>query len=239
MSIDVNLKLSLPGPGKEVLNFRFNLSLPGTGVTMITGPSGAGKTTFIRCLAGLTRARGLVSVNGVLWQDEGFFLPTAKRSLGYVFQEGALFPHLTVKKNIAYGLKRTKRRKGAAYRPLVDMDAFLDVLDIKRLLRRKPETLSGGERQRVALARAVGSMPDVLLLDEPLSALDRERKSEILPFLRSLKTLDIPIVYISHSQEEIESLAGTVVRMERPGGELTARARFATGLDELPEKEPK
>jgi molybdate transport system ATP-binding protein len=166
-------------------------------------------------------------VNDVLWQDEDFFLPTYKRSLGYVFQEGALFPNMTVRRNIAYGLKRTKRRKGDAYKPLVDMEEFLQILGIDHLLDRLPATLSGGERQRAALARAVGSAPDILFLDEPLSALDQERKDEILPFLKSLKSLDIPIIYISHSKEEIESLAGTIIRMKAPGTEPVAYARFA------------
>ncbi|MDR2404965.1 MAG: ATP-binding cassette domain-containing protein [Deltaproteobacteria bacterium] len=236
MTIEIKLSLTLPAREGD-LNFRFNLTLPGKGITVVTGPSGAGKTTFIRCLAGLTRAQGLVSVNGILWQDENFFLPTYKRSLGYVFQEGALFPNMTVRKNLSYGLKRTIRHKGALYKPLVDMDLFLDILGIKHLLDRKPETLSGGERQRVALARAVGSSPDILFLDEPLSALDQERKSEIIPFLKSLKSLDIPIIYISHSQDEIESLAGTIIHMERPGEEPHAVARFARPREEEPAPE--
>jgi molybdate transport system ATP-binding protein len=109
------------------------------------------------------------------------------------------------------------------------MDRFIEILGIGHLLDRKPDTLSGGERQRAALARAVASKPEILFLDEPLSALDQERKNEIMPFLQSLKELDLPIVYVSHAQDEIERLAGTILRLTRPGEPITAEARFSSG----------
>ncbi|MDR2353746.1 MAG: ATP-binding cassette domain-containing protein [Deltaproteobacteria bacterium] len=232
MSIEVHLQLTFPTPRHGQLNFCFNLSLPGQGISVVTGPSGSGKTTLLRCLAGLTQARGLVSVNGTLWQDEAFFLPTHKRALGYVFQEGALFPHLTVRQNLEYGRKRALRRRRGKDFLVVNMERFLDTLGISHLLERKPETLSGGERQRVALARAVNSQPEILFLDEPLSALDQERKNEIIPYLKGLRELKIPIIYVSHSQDEIENLAGTIVQLEGPGKEPIVYLRKNVSISE-------
>jgi molybdate transport system ATP-binding protein len=229
MTIETKLNLSYSNP-KGQINFSFDLNLPGKGITVITGPSGAGKTTFLRCLAGLTRATGFVSVNGQIWQDNSFFMPTHLRPLGYVFQEGALFPHLTVRKNLEYGAKRSSHRRCLNKRAIVDMDYFISILGIGYLLDQKPETLSGGERQRAALARAVASGPEVLLLDEPLSALDQNRKNEILPYLKSLKELDLPIIYVSHSQDEIDHLAGTIIHMDRPGEPISAMARFSSPI---------
>ncbi|MDR1576983.1 MAG: ATP-binding cassette domain-containing protein [Deltaproteobacteria bacterium] len=227
MSIESNLRLSYPNPDGSLLDFRFEFTLPGRGVTAITGPSGSGKTTYLRCLSGLTKAKGFVSVNGAVWQSDTFFLPTHRRPIGYVFQEGSLFPHLSVKQNLNYGMKRaTRRLDGKTKRPL-DLDHLLDILGIQHLMERRPETLSGGERQRVALARALASSPEVLFLDEPLSALDQERKEEIMPYLKNLRSLDLPILYVSHSHDEIENLAGTIIQMTRPGAPIVAKARFA------------
>lgn len=214
MTIEADLRLSFPEPGGGRLDFHFHLSLPGQGVTAVTGPSGAGKTTLLRCLAGLERAQGRLTVNGRLWQDEKFFLPTHQRPLGYVFQEASLFPHLTVRQNLAYGAKRRHHRGVVANN--IDLDRFIAILGIGHLMDRKPETLSGGERQRTALARALAAGPDVLFLDEPLAALDQDRKEEIIPYLESLKELTLPIVYVSHDRDEVERLATTVIRLTRP-----------------------
>jgi molybdate transport system ATP-binding protein len=228
MTIEARLNLSYSAPGKgQRLDFRFEVSLPGQGITVVTGPSGSGKTTFLRCLAGLTKAEGFVSVNGNVWQDGRFFLPTHKRPLGYVFQEGALFPHLTVRQNLDYGAKRAKKRTPSLKK--VDIARFIEILGISHLMDRRPDNLSGGERQRSALARALASCPAILFLDEPLSALDQERKNEIMPYLKSLKALDLPIVYVCHSKDEIDQLAGSVIRMDGPGIPMRALARFAEG----------
>jgi len=227
MTIEADLRLSFPEPDGSKLDFHFQLSLPGQGVTAVTGPSGAGKTTLLRCLAGLERARGRLTVNGRLWQDEKFFLPTHKRPLGYVFQEASLFPHLTVRQNLAYGAKRCHRR--GACGNAIDLDRFITILGIGHLMDRKPETLSGGERQRTALARSLAAGPEILLLDEPLAALDQDRKEEIIPYLESLRELTLPIIYVSHDRDEVERLATTIIRLTRPGSPSAASGSDSVG----------
>lgn len=211
--IETDLRLEFPAPGGGRVAFRYEYALPGEGITAVTGPSGAGKTTFLRCLAGLTRARGRVAVEGRTWQDDTVFLPAHRRPVGYVFQEASLFPHLTVRQNLAYGARRGPKRPGAGGRG-VDLGRLVEILGLGPLMGRRPATLSGGERQRVALARAMFSAPSLLLLDEPLASLDQARKEEIMPFLEGLRHLTLPIIYVSHSLEEIERLADTVIRME-------------------------
>ena len=189
------------------------LELPGKGVTALFGPSGSGKTTLLRCVAGLARAAGQVEVNGACWQDDsrGFFLPTHKRALGYVFQEASLFAHLSVRANLEFGLKRipASERK-------VGREAALELLGIGHLLDRGTDTLSGGERQRVAIARALLTSPQLLLMDEPLAALDAKRKQEILPYLERLHDeLAIPILYVSHASDEVARLADHLVLLEQ------------------------
>ncbi len=151
-----------------------DLSLPSTGVSALFGVSGSGKTSCLRAIAGLDRvADGYLAVNGEVWQDETkkYFLPTHQRPIAYVFQEASLFEHLTVRQNIDYGLKRTpiKQRK-------VSLEQAVDLLGIEHLLARDSKTLSGGERQRVAIARALAVSPQLLLMDEPLAAMDHQRK---------------------------------------------------------------
>jgi molybdate transport system ATP-binding protein len=188
-----------------------DLVLPGSGVTVLFGHSGSGKTTLLRCIAGLQQAaKGFLQINGEVWHDSerGVFLPTHKRSLGYVFQEANLFPHLSVKGNLQFGLKRTGQT-GA------DLTHILELLGIVHLLDRMPDRLSGGERQRVAIARALALNPKVLLMDEPLAALDFKRKQEILPFLERLhRELHIPLLYVTHSQQEVAQLADQLVILD-------------------------
>ena len=190
-----------------------DLLLPGRGVSAIFGPSGSGKTTVLRCMAGLAHASGgYLSVNGQVWQDHasGLFKPVHTRSLGYVSQAANLFAHLSVQGNLDYGLQRI-----AASERKVSLDQVIELLGIDKLLNRQPSTLSGGESQRVAIARALGTSPQLLLMDEPLAALDVQRKAEVLPYLERLHTeLDIPVIYVSHAPDEVARLADHLVLLD-------------------------
>jgi molybdate transport system ATP-binding protein len=190
-----------------------DLVLPDRGVTAIFGQSGSGKTTLLRCLAGLvTSASGRLSIGTDIWLDTAnrHCLPTHRRPLGYVFQEASLFPHLTVERNLRYGLKRVARTDRH-----VVFEQAIELLGIEHLLARMPVGLSGGERQRVAIARALLTSPRLLLLDEPLASLDRQRKDEILPYLARLHDeLDIPVIYVSHAPEEVARLADYLVLLD-------------------------
>ena len=200
------------------------LTLPSTGVSVLFGHSGSGKTTLLRCIAGLEQApKGYLEINGHIWQDSerNVFLPTYKRPLGYVFQEANLFSHLTVLANLHYGLKRIKNNLG-----LIKLNQTIELLGIGHLLARMPSNLSGGERQRVAIARALALNPEILLMDEPLAALDFKRKQEILPYLSRIhQQLDIPVIYVTHSQLEVAQLADTLVILE--DGRLLASGSLA------------
>ena len=187
-----------------------DLQLPPTGITAVFGPSGSGKTTLLRCMAGLERPQqARVVVGGQVWEDtaQGVFLPTHRRPLGYVFQEASLFDHLDVRGNLAFG----RRRAGAS----AALEPLLQLLGIAPLLDRKPHQLSGGERQRVAIARALATEPRVLLLDEPLAAVDLARRREILPWLERLRDeLRIPMLYVTHSGDEVARLADHLVLLD-------------------------
>jgi len=197
---------------------------PDSGVTALFGPSGCGKTTVLRCIAGLERLRyGHFSLSAAeVWQNDGSFLPPHRRAVGYVFQEANLFPHLSVTGNLRFGMRRT--RGGA-----IAFDEAVDLLGLSHLLERAPGRLSGGERQRVAIGRALLSQPRLLLMDEPLSALDRPSKDEILPYLERLHdALSIPVVYVSHDIAEVERLADHLVLMA--AGAVTAAGPIGTLL---------
>ncbi|WP_433786581.1 molybdenum ABC transporter ATP-binding protein [Pseudomonas frederiksbergensis] len=203
--IQMRLKLSYSGFALDI-----DLQLPGRGVTALYGHSGSGKTTCLRCIAGLEQAeQGFIQVNDEVWQDSDkrIFVPPHKRALGYVFQEASLFPHLSVQANLEFGLKRIPRQQRR-----VDMAHATELLGIGHLLNRNPQNLSGGERQRIGIARALLTSPKLLLMDEPLAALDTQRKNEILPYLQRLHDeLDIPVLYVSHSQDEVARLADHLV----------------------------
>ncbi|GCL61589.1 molybdenum ABC transporter ATP-binding protein [Pseudaquabacterium pictum] len=202
-----------------------DLQLPGQGVTALFGPSGCGKTTLLRALAGLERAAGRVALGDAVWQDDAQrrFVPPHQRPLGYVIQEAALFPHLSVQANLDYG----RQRAGSAARAFA-LDAVVALLGIGALMDRRPATLSGGERQRVAIARALATAPRLLLMDEPLAALDAPRKAEILPYLERLhRELALPIVYVTHAMDEVARLADHLVLLE------AGRVRAAGPLAEL------
>jgi molybdate transport system ATP-binding protein len=184
-----------------------------SGVTALFGPSGAGKTSLIHMVAGLMRPDvGRITINNLCLFDskQGVNLPPENRRIGYVFQDGRLFPHLSVRANLTYGMRLTR-----ADRRFVDFDAVVDLLGIGHLLTRRPAKLSGGEKQRVAIGRAFLTSPAMLLMDEPLASLDASRKSEVLPFiLRLSREYTIPILYVSHILSEIRKLADHLVIMD-------------------------
>ncbi len=225
VNIEAQFRLPFPDFTLEV-----DLQLPAKGVTALFGHSGSGKTTLLRCIAGLECApQGFLRVNGKLWQDskQDVFLPTHQRSLGYVFQEASLFPHLNVRKNLEFGRKRVSFLRNPA-----GLAQAVELLGISHLLERMPDKLSGGERQRVAIARALAVSPQVLLMDEPLAALDLKRKQEILPFLTRLQgELAIPILYVTHSPQEVTQLADYLVVLE--AGKVVASGMLAETLTQL------
>jgi molybdate transport system ATP-binding protein len=221
--IEVALKSRL---GEFDLDVAF--SAPERGVTALFGRSGSGKTSVLRAIAGLApNARGLVRINNEVWQDARRFLPTHRRALGYVFQEASLFPHLSVRRNLEYGLRRVPAQE----RQITFHDA-VELLGITGLLQRSSQRLSGGERQRVAIARALLTSPRLLLMDEPLSALDHEAKQAILPYLETLHDeFGIPSLYVSHDPNEVARLADYMVVLE--AGKVVAEGEAAPLLTRL------
>jgi len=189
--------------------------MPMRGITALFGPSGCGKTTVLRCMAGLQHLPGRFIVGEDVWQDSerGIFVRTHQRPLGYVFQEASLFQHLSVRRNLLYGALRAGNAPAS---DALDFDAIVELLGIGHLLERSPVALSGGERQRVAVGRALLSRPRVLLMDEPLAALDRMTKEDILPYFERLhESLALPIVYVSHDIGEVARLADTMVLLAK------------------------
>ncbi|WP_229744744.1 molybdenum ABC transporter ATP-binding protein [Neiella marina] len=204
---------------REGFTLDMALNLPATGITALYGASGSGKTTCLRAIAGLERLpNSFFQIGTEVWQDEsnGIFVPPHQRQIGYVFQEASLFPHLDVAANLQFGQKRI-----AAAERQVSESHIIELLGLKPLLKRSPAALSGGERQRVAIARALLTSPQLLLMDEPLSALDRALKQEILPYLERLhQELAIPVIYVSHAADEVTRLADHLVLID--GGEVKA-----------------
>ena len=205
MALDVDISLAFAGFGLAVRH-RFAAG----GITAIFGRSGSGKSTLLRIIAGLEPgSSGQVVMDGTVWQAQGEFVPPEARGVGMVFQDARLFAHLTVAKNLAYAAARAKGLQGP------DIDQITRDFDLGPLLNRTPQGLSGGERQRVALARALLAAPRILLLDEPLAALDDTRKAEILPYLERVRDQShLPILYVSHSMAEVARLASDIVVMQ-------------------------
>ena len=213
--------------GKDFsLDVEFELNQ--SGITVLFGPSGCGKTTILRSVAGLEHAKGRVVIGDEVWQDDEkkIFVPTWKRPLGYVFQGASLFPHMTAGQNIRFGLRYPRGRGTTEER----ISEAVKLLGLEKLLDHKPAQLSGGEQQRVAIARALVLNPKILLLDEPLSALDWERRQEIMPWISRIRDEQhLPMLYVTHSADEMARLADNVVLMER--GRIKAQgilSRFKT-----------
>lgn len=196
------------------------LTVPASGFTGLVGPSGCGKTSLLRAIAGLLRIPdGRVVIDGDVWQDAGSFRPPHRRPVGYVFQEASLFPHLPVLGNLLYGGRGRKPRQGQG---IIGFDETVDLLGLAPMLDRSTANLSGGERQRVAIGRALLAQPRLLLMDEPLSALDGESRAGVIPFLERLhRELALSILYVSHDMREIERLADYLVVM-RQGSVIAA-----------------
>ena len=222
--MSIHLQLDLARADFEV---SVDVQLPAHGISVIYGPSGCGKTTLLRCVAGLgPSARGRVQVGHEVWQDDaqGVRLPTHQRAVGYVFQEASLFDHLDVAGNLAYGLQRSRNHVSDAV-----LQQAIELLGIGHVLKRRSHELSGGERQRVAIARALVTQPRLLLLDEPLAALDHARKQDVLPWLEKLRDdLNIPMLYVTHAVDEVARLADTLVVMH--AGRIEANGPVAEVL---------
>ncbi len=241
--VQAYFRLQRPDQGEDTgFAVDAGFSVPASGVTALFGPSGSGKTTLLRCLAGLEpAASGRLEVGGQLWLDseQALNLPTHRRALGYVFQDARLFPHLNVSDNLAFGQRRADKSLSRV-QARDAQSAVIELLGLAMLLGRYPAQLSGGEQQRVAIGRALLSQPRLLLLDEPLSALDTRRKRDILPYLdRVRRELAIPIIYVSHAIEEVSRLADHLVLIEAgrvmaqgPVNELLARLESPLSHDE-------
>ena len=216
--IDVAIRKKL---GAFALDVAFTSS---AGVTALFGRSGAGKSTIVKAIAGLVRPEaGTIRIGDTVFFDAKgrIDVPAERRRVGVVFQDGRLFPHLTVRRNLIYGFARSRGEKR------IGIDAVADVLGIETLLERRPAALSGGERQRVAVGRALLSQPQLLLMDEPLASLDEARKGELLPYFERLNAeFGIPILYVSHAVEEVMRLASDIVLVDQ--GRVVAAGTLAT-----------
>ncbi|MCW8931886.1 MAG: molybdenum ABC transporter ATP-binding protein [Gammaproteobacteria bacterium] len=223
MTIDARFKII-----RDNFTLDVELNIPDTGVTAIYGDSGCGKTTLLRAIAGLEYSpTSYLRVGHKIWQDSSTFIPPEKRSVAYVFQEASLFSHLSVRGNLEYGLKRVPKNNSK-----VSLERAIDLLGISHLLDRNTDQLSGGERQRIAIARALAISPRLLLMDEPLAALDLKRKHEIMPYLESLHDeLKIPVLYVSHAPGEVARLADHLILLEN--GQLKASGKLDQMLTRL------
>ncbi|WP_019528348.1 molybdenum ABC transporter ATP-binding protein [Dasania marina] len=203
---------------RDRLSLNIKGELANSGITALYGDSGAGKTSLLRCIAGLEQgAQGSIRFNNTIWQDDSAFIPSHQRHIGYVFQDARLFPHLNVLQNLHYAYQRC-HNKGSSY----SLEQICAFLKLDHLLSQYPATLSGGEQQRVAIGRALLSQPQLLLMDEPLSALDQASRDEILDLLEQLpQQVNVPVIYVSHNMDEVSRLADHLVILEQ--GEICAQ----------------
>lgn len=199
--IDLDVRIAFGG-----FDLRVDHRMPLEGIVGLFGPSGCGKSTLLRIISGLERhAPGRIQIGDEVWQDSsrGVFLPPHKRGVGYVFQDVRLFPHLTVAGNLRYAEKRSRHAGNE-----INIEGVVAALDLAPLMSRRTQSLSGGERQRVAIGRTLLTRPRLLLMDEPLAALDIKRKAEILPYIERLpQAFRVPIIYVTHSIDEVARLA--------------------------------
>jgi molybdate transport system ATP-binding protein len=227
---DLQIRLRLT---RSDFQLRVDVTLPSRGITVLFGPSGSGKTSLLRCVAGLERPEfARIRIGPDVWQDDaaGVNVPTWRRDLGYVFQEASLLEHLDVRRNLEFGLKRARKPGGQQA-----SEQAVALLGIDHLMQRQVDTLSGGERQRVAIARALATQPRVLLLDEPLAALDIARRHEILPWLEKMRDeLSLPMLYITHSADELARLADHLVVLERGAVKASGPATEILGRVDSP-----
>ena len=217
--LEIDIALERPG-----FALRLAKTLALDGITAIFGPSGSGKTTLLRVVAGLEpAARGVVKLDGAVWQDAHVSLPTHRRAVGYVFQDARLFRHLSVERNLRFAEERATQSPG---RTSIAFAEAVEAFELASLLGRDTTSLSGGERQRVAIARALLSRPRIMLMDEPLSSLDVQRKRDILPLIEQLPArFGVPVLYVTHNLDEVARLATDVLLLRR--GSVVAYDRVA------------
>tara|TARA_R110001599_G_scaffold5266_6_gene26537 strand:+ start:2266 stop:3369 length:1104 start_codon:yes stop_codon:yes gene_type:complete len=225
-TLHLRIKQQREGTSSFILDV--DLQIPSVGVTALFGSSGSGKTTLLRCISGLEKSsKGQISLNGEAWQTSKSSLPSHKRPIGYVFQDANLFPHLTAQENLQFAMKRADKNQS-----VISYSEIIQLMDIESVLSQYPSQLSGGERQRIAIARALLIQPKLLLMDEPLAALDDALKQEILPYLEQLcQRAKIPIIYVSHSLDEVIRLADYMVVLEK--GRVIEEGKTQTLLGKL------
>ncbi|WP_339722677.1 molybdenum ABC transporter ATP-binding protein [Marinomonas primoryensis] len=225
-TLHLRIKQQREGTSSFILDV--DLQIPSVGVTALFGPSGSGKTTLLRCISGLEKSsKGQINLNGEAWQTSKSSLPSHKRPIGYVFQDANLFPHLTAQENLQFAMKRADKNQS-----VISYSEIIQLMDIESVLSQYPSQLSGGERQRIAIARALLIQPKLLLMDEPLAALDDALKQEILPYLEQLcQRAKIPIIYVSHSLDEVIRLADYMVVLEK--GRVIEEGKTQTLLGKL------
>jgi molybdate transport system ATP-binding protein len=211
-------------------NLKIRYSCQDIGITAILGRSGAGKTSIINMISGLSQpTKGHIIIGGKSVYDstKNINIAPEKRRFGYIFQEGRLFPHLSVMSNLTYGMKLIPMGERQ-----IKTDQVIDLLDLSRLVHRRPAKLSGGEKQRVAIGRALLTSPQLLLMDEPLASLDAARKQEVLPFIKRLSTeFSIRVLYVSHSMEEILVIADKILVIINGRLAASGNTREVMGLD--------
>lgn len=216
LSLDISLQ-------RGAFTLRVSADLPAVGITAVTGRSGSGKTSLLRAIAGLeTSAKGLISLGKTTWMGQGGAVPPHQRGIGMVFQEPRLFPNLNVRENLMFGAKRAGLN-------LSDVGPVAEAFDLTPMMARKVQSLSGGEQRRVALARALSMKPRLLLLDEPLTGLDAERKAEVFPYLlKAVSQSNCPVLYVTHDQDEVIALADRRLRI--------ADGQILGGLETIPDR---